>query len=336
MSVNQDVQNLISEALAAGYKTTVGYRNKFWKTPPPGSQWETLITKLTKAHSLLDPLVTPPSDSWDWERATYVYYDFGVGTKISGCKNRFSEGDRDNWWVPGNPEPPNPPYMNFSDNGGIHTFQDPVVGPGLKLRVTGDMGYWGTGAKGAYPYDSRTCSFKDISPTFFTRGNTYRFEWAQRWLSANNPHGWPSVGTREGFVTGCTVAGVPNVSHHLYIDGGGTTPYFRAGLNTAHNVWDIRNSSSAGISFLADRWYKQRVDLKVNTAGAADGYMHVSTDRGSGWETWAAWDNVQTYPPSFSMPYGIWWSLRLPNLDDGWAYNTEYDVAAARVTVNPA
>lgn len=292
--------------------------------------------RLTKLETAPPPVVEPPPASWDWAAATHHYYDFDPGTKISGCKNRFNENDGDNWWVPGGAEPPTPPLKNWSDNGGIHPFSDPVVGPGFKLRVSGEMGYYGTGPKGAYPYDSRTCSFKDVSPSYFARGNLYRFEWAWRWLSANNPHGWPAAYTREGFITACNVNGAANVSHHCYLEGSGTTPYFRAALNTSHNVWDMKYSNAAGIQFLADKWYKMRFDLKVNRAGVNDGYLRVSTDKGDGWEEWARWDNVQTYPSNFAMPYGVWWSLRLPNQDDGWAWNTEYDTAAARVTVNPA
>lgn len=305
--------------------TTDSYPTWKKKGFPAASHW-------AKAFAFGDQIgsVVPPPP------ATYTYYDLTPGvTKISGCKNRFNENDRDNWWVPGGPVPPTPPYTLFSDNGGVHPFTDPSVGPGLKIRVTGDMGYWGTGPKGGYPYDSRTASFKDVTPTYIARGNVYRYEWAWRWLSANNPHGWPTAGVPEGFVTACTVGGAANVSHHCYFQNG-ATPYFRAGRNVAWNQWDFKYSDTAGIMFVPDKWFKMRFDLRVNNAGVSDGFMRYSTDSGDGLKEWARWDNIESYPSSFAMPYGVWWSLRLPNLDDGWPYNTEVDVAAARVTVNPA
>lgn len=62
MTVNQDAQRLIDEAIAAGHLTTVGYINKHWKTPPAGTQWAIHEAKLAQARALLEPpVVTPPA-----------------------------------------------------------------------------------------------------------------------------------------------------------------------------------------------------------------------------------------------------------------------------------
>lgn len=60
MTVNADALKLIDEAQAAGHKTTVGYVNKYWKTPPPLTWWGIHETKLAEAKALLIPPPLPP------------------------------------------------------------------------------------------------------------------------------------------------------------------------------------------------------------------------------------------------------------------------------------
>jgi hypothetical protein len=59
---NAEIQNLIKKAVSELTQTTVGYVNKHWKMPPPGTHWAdgmSLLAQATSALEVVEPTPTP-------------------------------------------------------------------------------------------------------------------------------------------------------------------------------------------------------------------------------------------------------------------------------------
>lgn len=245
--------------------------------------------------SATDPPPDPPAEY------TYRWATFNPATDIiTGCINRSNEHDNDNWWVPGTPLTGDP----WEDNGGLWEITHPTYGPGFELRCTKSMVY-------PVPLDTRIIRFMEESPPWFVRGATLQWDWTWMWPSADNPGGWSSQWmTGEGLTIANYVNGIATVGHHLFFDKSVfSTLGYRFGRCTSNQQWVF---TFCPFEFPADTYHHMRVVMKVTDA--SNGFIHVFTDRGSGFEQWVNYSGP-TFPLNFSMPYGHMMNIRIPLWD---------------------
>jgi hypothetical protein len=92
MASPQDVQAKLDQAVAALKQTTVGYINRKWTTPPPGTNWANALTLIAAARAEAGQLVAPTapapvppppsSGPWAWD-ATQAAIDPNSAAMIS-------------------------------------------------------------------------------------------------------------------------------------------------------------------------------------------------------------------------------------------------------------
>lgn len=111
--------DLRDQAVAALKKTTVGYLNKRWKTPPAGSQWDAALTMLAQIGSAAGARELPAGPFTD--QPPYTYRDISTPLSLTkqriiapgpnGCAALF-QGYFDG---PSTPPPPSPVTLTLAD-----------------------------------------------------------------------------------------------------------------------------------------------------------------------------------------------------------------------------
>lgn len=228
-------------AVAHLKKTTVGFVNKHWKTPPAGSEWEQALTQLAQIGQVAPPPPPPPPPP-------------PVGTPVDG----FSDlnGAFVPQWV-------SPVVAGGPGGGGI--WEDNAGhGPGFKM-IVGDAqaSTWNTATKNVLAQKTGVAALGSTEDWRFS----FMLPAAGNSAFVNAGH----AGVLWEFHT------QSDSGHHVSLDGSGGTPRLRfrrwmppftVGSSGYTNDW-VGNLK-------LDHWYDWRLQIKWSTG--SDGFVKCSCD----------------------------------------------------------